>query len=343
MLKHYENIEIEELITRFLDHETSPEEIAIIQDLLEQNPDAQKIFTNVYKTQYTIELDKITSKVDPDAAFEKFLKTTKQEKPAHTTEPKQNKTRKIIRLAMRVAAVLMLAIGIWFTYSTISNKEKLVQVESYDQKDMKITLSDNSEVYLNKNSQLNYPEEFKNKSKRRVSLIGEAFFNIQSIKNNQFIVTAGPCEIVAIGTSFNVMTYPGENNIIISVKEGSVSVKATLSDGSAIFDTVTSGNQTTYLINEEKFVKNNIINENYLAWKTGIITFANTRLEDVFQLLENVFDVKAKVNNKQINDCLFTGKFDHQTIEQIFQILELAFDIQVVKNENKFEINGTGC
>ena len=69
----------------------------------------------------------------------------------------------------------------------------------------KIVLPDSSTVWLNANARLVYPRSFEDVN-RKVSISGEAFFQVRKDKNHPFIVDIGELQVEVLGTSFNVMT-----------------------------------------------------------------------------------------------------------------------------------------
>src|SRR5690606_27690146 len=71
-------------------------------------------------------------------------------------------------------------------------------------KQFNIVLSDGSKVHLNSGSTLTYPVKFSKGSPRRVTLIGEAFFDVAHDENDKFIVNTEKLKIQVYGTKFNV-------------------------------------------------------------------------------------------------------------------------------------------
>ena len=81
-------------------------------------------------------------------------------------------------------------------------------------------LPDNSIVYLNANSKLEYPQNF-NRTNRRVSLIGEAYFDVKK-DSGQFVVACENTIIRGKGTSFNVKSHSSDKEVEVIVASGSV-------------------------------------------------------------------------------------------------------------------------
>jgi transmembrane sensor len=79
-------------------------------------------------------------------------------------------------------------------------------------------LPDNSIVYLNAHSKLEYPENF-NKTQRRVALTGEAFFEVAK-DSNLFIVSCQKTITRGAGTSFNIKSYQEDKDVEVIVVTG---------------------------------------------------------------------------------------------------------------------------
>jgi len=86
-----------------------------------------------------------------------------------------------------------------------------------------ITLSDGSKVWLNASSSLTYPISF-NAKERKVTITGEAYFEVAHDANKPFTVSKGSTSVQVLGTHFNVNAYNDEAAIKVTLLEGSVKV-----------------------------------------------------------------------------------------------------------------------
>src|SRR5690606_36020397 len=68
------------------------------------------------------------------------------------------------------------------------------------------TLADGTKVWLNAGSSLTYPMHFAG-NERRVTLEGEAYFDVSHDAERPFIVHVNDTEIRVLGTQFNVNSY----------------------------------------------------------------------------------------------------------------------------------------
>ncbi|MFR7879372.1 MAG: FecR family protein [Butyricimonas paravirosa] len=86
-------------------------------------------------------------------------------------------------------------------------------------------LADGTTVYLNAESELRFPKQFRGKN-RKVYLTGEGYFDVQRNEKQPFIVEAQQVEVRVLGTSFGVRAYTKEENVLTTLIQGRVNVEA---------------------------------------------------------------------------------------------------------------------
>ena len=87
----------------------------------------------------------------------------------------------------------------------------------------RVVLEDGTVILLKPNSSIEYPAKF-SVVDRKVTLKGEAFFDVTKDKTRPFIISTSELTVKVLGTSFNVMAYEGAKEISVAVKTGKVSV-----------------------------------------------------------------------------------------------------------------------
>ncbi|WP_317898353.1 FecR family protein [Aurantibacillus circumpalustris] len=125
-------------------------------------------------------------------------------------------------------------------------------------------LPDNSIVYLNANSTLEYPENF-NKTNRRVSLNGEAYFDVKR-DSGQFVVACENTIIRGKGSLFNIKSSSSDKEVEVIVASGMVEFSGI---GYKDFKklTLTSGESGYYDKAKSDIVKAKHIRKNYKWWQ----------------------------------------------------------------------------
>ena len=89
-------------------------------------------------------------------------------------------------------------------------------------KDCHLTLSDGTRVWLNADSKLEFPEQFRG-ARRTVRLSGEAYFAVAKDSRHPFVVETEYLTTTVLGTSFNVRAYT-VSDASVTLVEGRVQV-----------------------------------------------------------------------------------------------------------------------
>ena len=82
----------------------------------------------------------------------------------------------------------------------------------------KIVLPDSSTVWLNANARLVYPRSFEDVN-RKVSISGEAFFQVRKDKNHPFIVDIGKISAKVLSSKLN---FPVIHDMTLSMRIGEI-------------------------------------------------------------------------------------------------------------------------
>lgn len=270
-----------------------------------------RVWTLAGKIDYTMD-------VDVDAEWEQFKQLTQK--------------RRFIRpqfawIASAVASVALL-VGI-FTFRS-ANQTDIVKYASTDTETM-IVLPDSSLVWLNKNSQIAYKYN-EQKHSRTVALIGEAMFKVRHTGDDFVVKTPHHIFTKVLGTSFNLKAYADAKNVDLAVVEGKVSFgsrhKSTI---------VTNGQQASFDCKKRDLVPVDSLDNNSIAWHTGLFSYDNKSLSQISAQLGNYLNKKI-VLPKDARNVQYTGKFDHPTAESVAEIIATAlnWNYQITDNEIVF-------
>lgn len=190
-----------------------------------------------------------------------------------------------------------------------------------------VILPDGTKVWLNAASSLKYPVQF-TKNARRVELIGEAYFEVNSLKSAKgdrvpFFVSTSTQTVEVLGTRFNINSYEDEEIVKTTLIEGSVHVFA---NSEKIAGTI----QNTGVLlkpDQQSILKGSYFNvttvdaEASIAWKNGYFSFTHADLETVMRQLSRWYDVDV-VYEGEIPQGTFTGKvYRDMNISKVLEIL----------------------
>ncbi len=266
-------------------------------------------------------------KVNVDKAWEHLSNRLKEDKLIRSKKEVTFKPAYLLRIA---AAVIIIATLTFTGKYIISNHYlslKSVVATSSFEKNRVIELSDGSFITLNRDSKISFPDKF-NSRRRKVKLTGEAFFEISPDSDRPFIIDARNGKVTVLGTSFNVITDNGKNEVEVLVASGRVMV---VSENGARSLTLEPGELGVINNNTSSSMVNTDIN--YLAWNTEILTYEGTRLEDVFSDLQRVHNISVEVNNNDILNRQITSVFDNESAETIIKTICLSFNLRFEKKD----------
>ncbi len=186
----------------------------------------------------------------------------------------------------------------------------------YGSKLQKILLSDGSFVWLNAGSSITFPISFIGKE-RKVSINGEAYFEVSKNKLKPFYVTHNDLIVKVLGTHFNVNAYSEENTVKVTLLEGSVHVYKGLEK-----QILTPGQQVA--IKAKKFdLSNDVDLKKVTAWKDEQFYFNGDDIATIMKEVEKVYNVK--VIYKDTIDFSFVAKISrHENLSELLQVLELT-------------------
>lgn len=242
---------------------------------------------------------------------------------------KKKITRKWLVPLVAAMAPLLIIAGAYFVVSQFSDSEKnnfMVSVERGNK--AMATLPDESKVWINSNSEIEYTEI---NNTRNVNLNGEAFFKVTKDKSHPFVVTMNNLHIEVLGTSFNVKSRANSDIIEASLVEGSIKIYS--SDLS----------QDYYLKPNEKAIYNQATkrieivetdNDLETAWKDNKLKFSSERFIDVMSMLEDWYGVKIVSKYPDIENDLISGSFNNENLETTLEVLKLQYNIRYVKDKD---------
>lgn len=196
----------------------------------------------------------------------------------------------------------------------------------------RLTLPDGSKVWLNAGSHLSYPSVFG--KERKVYLSGEGFFEVAKNEKVPFIVSTNTLDVKALGTQFNVFSYPEAGYSSVYLLEGSVKAYYPTSELSGV---ILEPNQ--YLVQREGQLSLETTEPDYLLWREGIYTFNQQKLGDIIEKLKLYYDVNIVVKDNEILNYEYTGKFRQRDgVLEILRVIQVIHAFKISKDEKLNQI-----
>ncbi|MBO9632479.1 MAG: FecR domain-containing protein [Chitinophagaceae bacterium] len=269
----------EQLIQRFLNNASSPEEQEQLQeyferyDLTEEKPEAEHLY---YPADW-----------QSDRMHKAVLSTIGEAKP-HRSIP----MTKWLRSAAAVLIPLMALTIVLIRYTNSGKKPvaALTRIENAAQTVRYLRLSDSSEIWLNKGASIVLDEKgFA--SNRNITLNGEAYFQVTHDAVHPFSVRAGDLSTIVLGTSFSIKAAPGAQQTTVALISGKVKVAQEGSPGRIL----TPGQSVIYDHNTKSMQAANLPFW-FLAWKNKELTCNKEPLENIVQYLSSYYSRQIRLS-----------------------------------------------
>jgi transmembrane sensor len=202
-----------------------------------------------------------------------------------------------------------------------------------------IPMSDGSKVTLNTDSQIRIAVT---ERERRINLgRGEAFFEVAKDPSRPFVVVAGNCKVIAVGTKFSVWREASEVRVVVS--EGRVRVEQ--NDGGPrqeTTDEVTAGSiahaRDAGVSVERKHLKEV---EEDLSWRQGFLFFHDAPLAEAIAQFNRYNRVPIVIASPTIADIRIGGNFRSTNVTGFIQLLEDGFSIHVEQRDGQIVLTGS--
>lgn len=248
-------------------------------------------------------------------------------RPQVLEKQKQFSPSLLWKVSAVAAVALLLIISGLFLLNTINLSEEYNTVLVPAGQRINLILSDNTNVWLNANTEFRYPTHFSKKN-RTVYLDGEAYFDVSKNEKSPFIVKTEQGDVLVTGTSFNVEAYSSLNTFETSLFEGGVEIYK--NDEKLVS---LKPNEKSTLKNNQLIVSE-ITDTDEFLWRKGLIAFNNKKLEEILLSLEKYFDVKIEINSKQLSQHTYTGKFRQSDgVEYALRVLQRSIRFNYERNE----------
>ena len=241
--------------------------------------------------------------------------------------------RNLMKIAAAVVVITGLGLaGLYVTERGILSK-KITVATDINQKNLEVTLPDGSVVILNRETSISYRSNF-GKQYRKVSLSGEAFFDIEPDRNNPFTIDAGIAKVKVVGTSFNVITNNPDSAVEVFVKSGQVMLSDNSGSKTLVVDPGYIGT-----IGSEISGKSLNNDPNYLAWNTGMLIYDGQTLDAVFRDLKRVYNMEIIADDPAILNEIWTAPINNQAQETIIRLICYSFNLGYKKDGNIYHLS----
>ena len=201
-----------------------------------------------------------------------------------------------------------------------------------------IQLSDGTVVHLNAGTKLRYPVYFLNGLQRKVSLNGEAYFDVTTDAEHPFVVNTTELNVAVLGTQFNVSSYPEDQLTDVVLVEGMVAMYT--DSGIKKDSTVLTPGVRGSFDKEKKTVTTEMVKASvYTSWRNGELVFRNSPFKNIVKKLERHYNITIILNNDALGEELFSASFTNKSIEEVLSYFDFIKGIDYTLKDNTVYIN----
>ncbi len=213
---------------------------------------------------------------------------------------------------------------------SLSTAGKLITRSNAAGQKTRINLPDGSTVFLNSESKLIYPEDFRNN--RSIQLEGEGFFKVAKDPKHPFTVEANGILTTALGTSFNINTFTPDQKVAVTLLTGKVRLSQ---KGKSNFLELNPGEESLLSLEQTELEKYPVSPKDKILWTEGILRFSETPFGDMVPILERWYGVDIQVKGNPV-PFKASGTFEsNESLSNVLHVLgsSMDFEYQITNKE----------
>ena len=193
-----------------------------------------------------------------------------------------------------------------------------------------VELSDGTEVFLNAESILRFPNSFEEGTCREIWIDGEAYFKVKRDEAHPFVVHTGNIEVEVLGTEFNLMAYHQNPEEHVTLVRGKVKVRDCERRGEVV---LTPGVQAVFDKDREIMTSQKVDVGYYTAWMEDLFAIRETPFDEVMRILARWYDFEFFFQNPDVQDFIYSGKVErYATLNEVLDVFrqtgDLDFDVK---------------
>lgn len=309
----------DELLAKYLLGEAETAEQEAVKTWITLNPANQKYFEHFQLIWETSKQIQIPATINTDDAWKRFQQRTQKTSPAQAPI----KVLQPRRTWMKAAAIAILAIGTaalsYFLVDTSRSEPVIVSAGANPVRD---TLPDGSLVTLNKNSSISYEEKFT--TDRKITVKGEAFFDVTPDKTKPFVIDVNDVRITVVGTSFNVKNVNGKTQVLVETGI----VKVTRKDKTLELH---PGEKLLADPGSTSFAKDTVTDQLHQYYRSKEFVCDNTPLWKLVEVLNDAYGANIVIGKRELKNLPLTTIFYNESLDKILSVIAETFEISVVK------------
>ena len=191
-------------------------------------------------------------------------------------------------------------------------------------------MPDGSSGWLNSGSVLKFAQPFVND--RKLSLTGEAYFDVKHLDDSDFKVAFADLYVNVLGTKFNVMAYDDEDIAEVILEQGSIYI---LNEEEKLISNVEPNQKFTLNKRLKSASLEQVDASSYTSWKEGKLIFRNEPITNVVKRLGRWYNVDFVLADDQLLDISYRATFVNEQLEEVLKLLSFSAPIRYEIEDRK--------
>ncbi|HEY8389240.1 MAG TPA: FecR domain-containing protein [Parasegetibacter sp.] len=354
--KQTEEVE-KEILNRYFNNTASPEERKKVNDWLTDHTkrDEAMSLLQEYWNEGAFETAEVP---EFEYILDRAINAEKQEAGVFSIQ-----SAKRFWLSAAAACIVFLALGIWMGYfltghTDETNNGTLTSLQTGKGERTRLTLSDGSEVFVNAETKISFPEEVD--EHKVVYLEGEAYFNLKD-ESKPFKIKTRDLVTTTKGSRLNISAFPSDSTVKVQVEKGNAEVSKNQEEFPLIKLTKPKSKEDSQqrteknnlpvtapliklrmvVLNEREsvtFNKNSGNTDVSLSgvhemseWKDGILRFNDANYQEIAEKIERWFGLEVKM---PVTSRGYTAEFKNAELDQVLNALSNEFNLEYTIKEN---------
>ena len=328
-----EKKDIIELLDKFFQGITSPEEDQILKDWITK-PGSREEFYQYYQECWHLAANEMDKEIQHEMLVDILSKIDVDAKPLRKVN-QHSRIRTVAFGILRYAAVACIAflVGAGLYHLDINSTKEVatpVTVEVQNGQKADIVLADGTKVYINSASKILY-DNFYNKKDRVLTLEGEAYFEVAKDAEKPFIVKTNGIAVEALGTSFNVRAHKKANSVAVTLIEGKVVVRDNFHERY-----LNPNERLDYSLITRNFGKTEKLHPNAdnLLWRSTELACYGESVEEICETLTRMYNCEFLFKSEAVKKYTYTGVLKNSSLHNVLESISLAAGIRYETKPN---------
>lgn len=304
---------MDDLISKYLCGEATPDEAMQLDEWKQTSKENQLYFDNMQET-FLLVSNAEWSAPDKKAAWQKF----------------NNKSKPGFRISWLYGLAAALSMGILAVVFLMKTDKMPLEIIANNTVVTR-SLSDQSEVTLQPQSNITYEEGFGTKH-RQLKLSGKGKFVVTHNEDLPFIIESNGVFVEDLGTVFSVESLPESDTVYVVVNEGIVRLYD--EHGSEII--IKAGEKAWYIRSQKTIITD-------LETKVLKFDFKDTRLVEAIDMLEDTYQIDIKLSPESIGECKITTQFFDEEVATIITVIAETLGFKYEYQDHHYKIEGKPC